>query len=222
MISYVANLLMLGWFAKLPGLGHLWFVTMIMVCYVSFSLIGKNPEAFKKPIIWVVLCLPLHIIVANMGLPGYFFLILLYCNLTFLYAGNVIKWLNVVPTWIFVIAAILLNSVSYLLIYYRIAEDGTVANYVTTFGGMAIFAFLYKLFKAYSPNKLLYWMSGISYELYLVHHPFCLGKLSFFKLFPTLNDYIVSILIIIVSVVCAYILKQLSSKIYNLATIIIR
>lgn len=64
---------MVGWFSKLPGLGHLWFVTMIMACYVTFAIIGYKPEVFKKPAIWAVFCLPLHIVVAQMGLPGYFF-----------------------------------------------------------------------------------------------------------------------------------------------------
>ena len=71
--SFAANMLMVGWFSKLPGLGHLWFVTMIMACYVTFAIIGYKPEAFKKPVLWVAFCLPLHIIVAHMGLPGYFF-----------------------------------------------------------------------------------------------------------------------------------------------------
>lgn len=30
------NFCFLGWFAKLPGLGHLWFVTMIIICYILF------------------------------------------------------------------------------------------------------------------------------------------------------------------------------------------
>lgn len=71
--SFAANMLMVGWFSKLPGLGHLWFVTMIMACYVTFAIIGYKPEVFKKPAIWAVFCLPLHIVVAQMGLPGYFF-----------------------------------------------------------------------------------------------------------------------------------------------------
>ena len=66
--SFAANMLMVGWFSKLPGLGHLWFVTMIMACYVTFAIIGYKPEVFKKPAIWAVFCLPLHIVVAQMGI----------------------------------------------------------------------------------------------------------------------------------------------------------
>lgn len=114
--SFAANMLMVGWFSKLPGLGHLWFVTMIMACYVTFAIIGYKPEVFKKPAIWAVFCLPLHIVVAQMGLPGYFFLILLYCSLAFLYAQKIVKWFNAVPIWIIIVAATLINVTSYLLI----------------------------------------------------------------------------------------------------------
>lgn len=34
----VMNYLMLGWFAKLPYCGHLWFVTMILFCYILFAI----------------------------------------------------------------------------------------------------------------------------------------------------------------------------------------
>ena len=47
LVSFTANMLMLGWFSKLPGLGHLWFVTMILACYMSFAIIGRKPEVFN-------------------------------------------------------------------------------------------------------------------------------------------------------------------------------
>lgn len=219
--SFVANMLMLGWFAKLPGLGHLWFVTMIMALYVTFTIIGRNPKAFKKSAIWVCVCLPLHALVAQMGLPGYFFLILLYCSLAFLYAQEIVKWLSAVPIWIFIIAATAINVASYLLIYNKIIGNGLFANYVTTMGGFAIFALLYRIFKIYTPGKLLCGISALSYELYLIHHPFCLGELSYFKLFPALDNYTVALLIITTSIVCAYILKRLSNKIYTAFTYLI-
>lgn len=214
-VSFAANMLMLGWFAKLPGLGHLWFVTMIMACYVTFAIIGSTPKLFKKPAIWVVFCLPLHIIVTTMGLPGYFFLILLYCSLAFLYAQDMVNWLNAVPIWMIAAAAMLVNVISYLLIYNKIIDNGIFANYVTTIGGLTIFALMYRIFKVYSPGKLLCGISSISYELYLIHHPFCLGEISFFNLFPALNDWAIVILIITVSTISAFILKRLSDTIYN-------
>lgn len=213
--SFAANMLMLGWFAKLPGLGHLWFVTMIMACYVTFAIIGNNPKLFKKPAIWALLCLPLDILVAQMGLPGYFFLILLYCDLAFLYAQEIVKWLNAVPIWIIIVAASLVNATSYLLIYNKMIDNGIITNYVTTIGGLVIFALLYRIFKAYRPGKLLCGISSISYELYLIHHPFCLGEISFFNLFPQLNDYAIVVLIITISTISAFILKRLSGTIYN-------
>lgn len=216
--SFAANMLMVGWFSKLPGLGHLWFVTMIMACYVTFAIIGYKPEAFKKPVLWVAFCLPLHIIVSHMGLPGYFFLILLYCCLTFLYAQEIVKWLNAVPIWIIIVAATLINVTSYLLICNKMVGN-VLTDYVTTLGGFTIFAFMYRLFKARTPGKLLCGISTLSYELYLVHHPFCLGEISFFNLFPALNDWAIVVLVITISAISAYILKYLSGSFYNVVTV---
>lgn len=126
-----------------------------------------------------------------------------------------VNWLNAVPIWMIAAAAMLVNVISYLLIYNKIIDNGIFANYVTTIGGLTIFALMYRIFKVYSPGKLLCGISSISYELYLIHHPFCLGEISFFNLFPALNDWAIVILIITVSTISAFILKRLSDTIYN-------
>lgn len=79
-IAFFENIFMLGWFAKLPGLGHLWFVTMIMVCYVMFSILRKNPLRYKHVRLWL-LFIPSQIVLELCNLPGYFFLVLMYCGL---------------------------------------------------------------------------------------------------------------------------------------------
>lgn len=35
------NTFFLAWFCKMPGVGHLWFVTMIVFCYLSFVMLSK-------------------------------------------------------------------------------------------------------------------------------------------------------------------------------------
>lgn len=41
------NFIGLGWFAKLPNMGHLWFVTMIAICYIMYVVI-VNSNMSKK------------------------------------------------------------------------------------------------------------------------------------------------------------------------------
>lgn len=31
----------LGWFGKLPNIGHLWFATMIIFCYIMYIYVTK-------------------------------------------------------------------------------------------------------------------------------------------------------------------------------------
>ena len=37
----VMHVLFLPWFDKLPGFGHLWFMTMIAICYVSAAIVSR-------------------------------------------------------------------------------------------------------------------------------------------------------------------------------------
>lgn len=121
--------------------------------------------------------------------------------------------------WIIIVAATLINVTSYLLICNKMIVNGILMDYVTTLGGFAIFVFMYRLFKVRTPKKLLCGISTLSYELYLIHHPFCLGEISFFNLFPALNDWAVVVLVITISTISAYILKHLSGSIYNVVTV---
>lgn len=52
------NFCFLGWFAKLPGLGHLWFVTMIIICYILFVGLANFRKNFR--LIGWFQCLLLH------------------------------------------------------------------------------------------------------------------------------------------------------------------
>ena len=37
----ILNTFFLAWFSKMPGVGHFWFVTMIVFCYLSFVMLSK-------------------------------------------------------------------------------------------------------------------------------------------------------------------------------------
>ena len=51
MISFVSNFLCIGWFSKLQYNGHLWFVTMIIICYVSIVFVSRFPTLGKRKLL---------------------------------------------------------------------------------------------------------------------------------------------------------------------------
>ena len=54
--NIISHTLFLPWFDKIDGYGHLWFLTMISICYVGCSLITKLPNfIFDKSLIYCIL-----------------------------------------------------------------------------------------------------------------------------------------------------------------------
>lgn len=43
MKDWLMHILYLPWFDKLPGFGHLWFITLIVLCYITVYLLSKLP-----------------------------------------------------------------------------------------------------------------------------------------------------------------------------------
>ena len=43
MKDWLMHFLYLPWFDKLPGFGHLWFITLIVLCYITVYLFSKLP-----------------------------------------------------------------------------------------------------------------------------------------------------------------------------------
>lgn len=41
-VKAAMNFVGLGWFGKLPNIGHLWFVTMIIFCYIMYVCVAKT------------------------------------------------------------------------------------------------------------------------------------------------------------------------------------
>lgn len=42
--NLISHFLFLPWFDKIGGFGHLWFLTMIVICYASCWIISKKPK----------------------------------------------------------------------------------------------------------------------------------------------------------------------------------
>lgn len=44
--DWIMHFLFLPWFDKLPGFGHLWFITMIVICYFGVYVISYIPRKY--------------------------------------------------------------------------------------------------------------------------------------------------------------------------------
>lgn len=207
-LKVAMNFLFLGWVAKLPGNGHLWFVTMIMLTYVSYVFLSRVKERNKSKLAFgMLLLIPLSIVVSLLGLPGYCFLMLMSCCLIFFYAEQIrnylsnLQWEKVLCLYFFA------NLITLYCFMKNLIEIGHITYYyLTLLTGIASFLLLYKLFYKRIVARFFVFTSSISFELYLVHHP-----ISDYHLFmPLTNNKTLSVIFIfVVSYVGAYILHKM-------------
>lgn len=216
MKSALMNFCLLGWFDKLPGFGHLWFVTMIVLCYIFFVGLGY----VKRPINgwWSLPAFAVATLCACItwqhGLPGYLFLILFYCGMLFFYGKLLLKWTSLISKGLLTVLVLMTNGMALLLFYKGWLHSGSLGMYyITALCGIILLLWLYRMFASYTPGVALLYLSGISYEIYLVHHPFCFGS---FSLFQWTGGYwwLGIIFIAIISLVLASALNRFSKFIY--------
>lgn len=210
------NCCLLGWLSKLPGFGHLWFVTMIVLCYFLFVALGH----IKRPVCgwWSLPAFAVTTLCAcvsySHGLPGYLFLILFYCGILFLYGQSLIKWSLSVSKTLLTVMSIGTNAVALSLFLKGWIHGGNlIMYYATALCGILLLLWLYRMFVIYTPGVTLLYLSGISYEIYLVHHPFCFGR---FSLFHLTGDYwyLGMLLISVVTFILAVSLNRLAKVLY--------
>lgn len=214
MFSFILNILMLGWISKLPGLGHLWFVTMIVACYFLFWSINKFTK-IRKSIKFFLLCiisLTIQFTLERLHLPSYIGLVLLYSGIVYLYSHFITNWISTVNFKILLICTFIINAYCIIGLYLKHFQIGELLYYyITTICGITVFIILYKFFKKYKPNHILLFISSISYELYLTHHPLC-----FVQYFTQISHSIILAIFIIItlSISSAYMLNRITTHIF--------
>lgn len=203
---------MLGWFFKLPYMGHLWFVTMIVACYFMFAILGKCNNKPQTVIILALVCIAGQIALEIKQLPGYFFLVLFMCGVIFMYAELIVEWLQKTKmNWLLPLS-IIVNLLYYWAIYEEFLVIGHLPYYYgACISGMTTIILLFFIFCKIKVGNKLILIASYSYQIYIVHHPFAKNVALF-------NDYINNALlstlcVYALSFVLAYFLKLASDRI---------
>lgn len=201
----VLNYLMFGWFAKLPYCGHLWFVTMILFCYVLFTVSLNVNEKRLFLVGLLILCIGGQVIFCIAHLPAYMFLILFLSGVTMIYSTDILYLIDKINMSIAFIITISINICYYLLINNGLLTIGNLDYYyMGGISGITMLVGLYKLFKKIPVSKFLTLVSALSYQIYLVHHPLC--NTNYISRLVN-SKFIAIILIVTISILLAYILK---------------
>lgn len=208
--NIVSHTLYLPWFDKINGYGHLWFMTMIVICYTGCYLISKVRFRFENDNLLIYSILGgviMDYMLSSMGLPGYMFPYLVGYVIIFYNADNIIGLVRRIKLPYNILQFILINMSGVLLFNKGIFNTNSFIAYLLgMLCLMSIFCFMMTILKNVRESKIIVWLSGISFEIYLVHE-FFLGRYSIYGICS--NPIIGFILLILLSIIAAIMLRLL-------------
>lgn len=175
--TIIFNVLGLGWARPFDISGHLWYITMVMMLYVVFIAISRirldkiNGRWWAAAFVFIALVFCLcsnHITTYSKAGPP------LYIFLSAMLFAKGDKILQIVKKYKFVALAASIVSLAVSLYVYQLGwHDTHKAMAVGSFilAGFLLFLTLNSFLSIKREYKLISWLAGISYEIYLVHVP---------------------------------------------------
>ena len=219
--SMALNFSFLGYVAKLPGNGHLWFLTILMACYLEFLLLSRlriNKSMLSCIIAVGVL---LFFIFEYLHVPGQHFLTLAACAYLFFHTKKFLEYVNSINIILCLSCFIAINAFSIWIYSFGLFEScRIVAFIIRIFYG---FSWLILLVRLIPDKGIIIWHYGgdISYEVYIVHMLFISGPvLNVLK--TGLNSIEKFFAILLLSIVSAVILHFISRGIRQILSMAIR
>ena len=216
-MTIMFNIVGLGWAKPFGISGHLWFVTMLMIIYVSFILLSycrlDKMRLWGWGVIFLVLTMS-HALLADRlttfskasPILFLFFGAIMFCkgeHITIWCRGHKI---------VTILSSLISLSISiYLYIQGWHYTNKAWAVYSFIVAGFLTFLALFSCLNIKKSNCVISWLSGISYEVYLIHMP-----ISPLAGYITDNVYLKFFLCLAITLVAAVVLNKISSKIYKL------
>jgi len=197
----------------LPGLGHLWYISTILFCYLLIPLLFYFTKKRYKYIYFCILICIIQILCSISFLP--FAGAWINCFIIGYIFGNIYKKIGksiLIKILSFSLPIAFVFNMTKIYLKYFTSIDNKVINlfyqYAHVFLAIALFFVLVILFQKLSFNlfskKVLNFTDKIIYDLYLTHHIFILGPFSLFIFEETLLK------VVMFSLISGYILFKLS------------
>lgn len=206
------HLAFLPWFDKLPGFEHLWFLTMIVLCYVAAMVTSR----IKHISLWFEVLLLfaasfVHWTALKYGLPGQMFSYLAIFLLTFRYAPNFIAFAQRISLPLMTIfSVVILSSSIYAYANGLYDNQRFLAEWSGILCAYTIKILLLRLMKGANSCKIVDYIASISFEIYLLHHVISFGPYSVVRIIP--HPIVAFVALIIVTFILASALHWCSSK----------
>lgn len=200
------HIVFLPWLDKIAGFEHLWYITMIVFCYIAIYISSKIKLLTNNKILFVLLIISilLQIIIDRFNLPGYCMIYMFLYVFTFLNSNKILCIIkNIKITNLYIVNTII-YPIILLMYYYGIHKNMTISVWLGIISAILFFISIFRItLTNFINDKWLNFLSNISFEFYLVHHALCLSSFSLFSqvnnpIFSFISAFILSILFAII------------------------
>lgn len=216
----ISHFLYLTWFIRIPGFGHLWFLTLIICCYITYYFIEKWRKYLFKInkqyiLIYFAVCFMISSILEIYKLPGIFGLYLGLSIFFYTHSQTIITFMQNLKFPKLLFTTFLAYIITILLFFIDLYEmNKLLANiFGSVCGILTISCFINKTNNITYIPKWMNFISLYSFEIYLVHNVFVHEKYNLVKY--TDNPLIALILSIILSLSLAFTLHKISIILKN-------
>ena len=199
--------------------GHLWFMSLIMMCYILVTVLSKwkcTKQIFNMPVLLgtILLCVICETICESKHIPGRIILVLSFFSYVFFNANKIFQWINRTNNNVNVIVALALNGVTCILFNIDAIGDSNrvIRDWIVLAAALSWFPLFCKIPVDKRKSRIIDYISTISFEMYLVHHPCVLGKYSLIGPLNTMGGVVA---IFIITIVISSLLHNLSKRISN-------
>lgn len=215
----VAQFAFLSWFVPMKVFGHLWYVTMIVLCYILVTLISQKNISKRlniscngnHTIVISLIAIVLISVSTLRGFPGAIFMYLWLYMMVFCNANLILDKIRKHSIYFWATIFLAVHIPAIYLYMHGLFSIRLASYFVSILTSSTMFALLYMLLLRSRVIKIVKFLSVISFEMYLTHNLF-LGKYSVYNYTDKLFGFI---LLVSLTIVSGYLLHLISDWIFT-------
>jgi len=198
---------------------HLWFMNCIILSYSSVWIFSQF-EIFKRNMCNNVFCffffisfVLIEFVTVLFGFPEYFGICTMLYILFFYRGKDFYSWIINQNSFIASFAFLSVNIISFLFYnYFHLVDYKLLKAFIDLFSALTLIGFISNVLTNMKRNAIIAFISSISFEMYLIHHPFVSGYYSFYNDF---NPFIATLFVFSTCILGGLLLHNIGKVTYS-------
>lgn len=172
----------------LPQLGHLWFMSCIVLSYIFVAIAAafyvhlnsRNKKTFGFLYFFFGVIFSTLLVIKNKFFI-YPCVAVWAFTIFYIYGRDIMGWVLKQNKSIPIIGLCIGNLAAIWLYVYGLKDHPVYVFWINLFNAVLWIVSTPIIFQFKKSNRIVMFISSISFEIYLIHHPLCLGTYSLFK-----------------------------------------